>query len=274
MPLGQYTLLHSAAKPSPADLRSLGAWLTTLFVNTQPDTAKTRAWARQFSAWIADSSAPRNPPAAPNGIAFMPDYKTWTAFAATERADNGTMRIIAGNDIAIKAIKTKNTHPWPDGTTLVKIIWVQLADSAGHIRTGEFRQTDFMVKDKEKYAATGGWGFARWAKGLQLVPYGKDAQFATECINCHNTMRNFDFVFTTPIDLALDPALEGSVITSYIDKKNGTMSTLYSNKDSARTRSLVTWTQQKNPHWLGSIITGKLQSVEKARPGAWPSIEP
>ena len=268
MPLGQYTFFHPEAKISDKESKVVQGYLETLLVVSRPDTAKTQAWNRQFVTWKGDSGVLRNPPPAPNGIAFMPDYKDWVSIASTERVDNGTMRIIAGNAIAINAIKTRNSQPWrggselwPDGSVLVKIIWVQLADSSGLIQTGEFRQTDFMVKDKNKYRETGGWGFARWAKGLQLAPYGKDAAFATECINCHRSMKDQDFVFTTPIDL--DPALEGKVLSSFIDKKNGTMSTLYGGKDSVL--ALVTWAQVKNPHWFGSIITGRIKSIEKVR---------
>jgi hypothetical protein len=76
-------------------------------------------------------------------------------------------------------------------------------------------------------------------------------------------MKDHDFVFTTPIDLKADNVLEGKVVCSFIDKKNGTMSTLYSEEDSEL--SLVTWAQRANPHWFGSIITGPIKSIEKVR---------
>lgn len=36
-------------------------------------------------------------------------------------------------------------------------------------------------------------------KTPELKPYGGDALFATECINCHHPVANSDFVFTQPI---------------------------------------------------------------------------
>jgi hypothetical protein len=56
------------------------------------------------------------------------------------------------------------------------------------------------VKDSAKYAATGGWGFARWV-GETLTPYGKDAGFAQECFSCHGAARETDWVFTVPAKL-------------------------------------------------------------------------
>jgi Cytochrome P460 len=55
-----------------------------------------------------------------------------------------------------------------------------------------------MIKDNKKYASTKGWGWARF-KTVQLVPYGKDALFTTECVDCHKPLKEEDFVFTMPI---------------------------------------------------------------------------
>ncbi|WP_230988067.1 cytochrome P460 family protein [Bathymodiolus japonicus methanotrophic gill symbiont] len=56
---------------------------------------------------------------------------------------------------------------------------------------------EIMVRDTKKYAATGGWGYARWA-GLDLKPYGKDSAFVEICANCHKAAESTDFVFTQP----------------------------------------------------------------------------
>ncbi len=60
-------------------------------------------------------------PVALNGIAYIPDYKNWQPVSSTERYDNGTLRVIVGNDIALKAIADGNTNPWPEGTIFGKI---------------------------------------------------------------------------------------------------------------------------------------------------------
>jgi len=137
-------------------------------------------------------------PTALNGITYIPDYKNWQSISTTERFDNGTMRVIFGNDVAVKAIRQGKMRPWPNGTTFAKVAWDQLTDKNGNSHTGAFKQIEYMIKDDKKYASTGGWGFARF-KTPKMVPYGKTVLFANECINCHRPMKNEDFVFTLPI---------------------------------------------------------------------------
>jgi hypothetical protein len=76
-------------------------------------------------------------------------------------------------------------------------------------------------------------------------------------------------------DLPFNP-LQGKVITSWIDKQNSTMSTLYgndlavhyarSNKEHnyppGSVLSVVTWKQQEDPRWFGARIPATVKSVE------------
>jgi len=76
-------------------------------------------------------------------------------------------------------------------------------------------------------------------------------------------------------DLPSNP-LQEKVITSWLDRKNGTMSTLYGNElaiQHARTSaaadypngsvlSLVTWKEQEDPRWFGGRIPQRPTSVE------------
>jgi hypothetical protein len=136
--------------------------------------------------------------AAPNGIEFPADYKDWKVISSTNRMDNGTLREVLGNDVAVKAVQDGEINPWPDGTMLAKVAWVQLADGDGSIRAGRFKQVEFMIKDRQKYAATKGWGWARWL-GTDLKPYGTSAAFTDSCVSCHLPLRDNDFVFTLPV---------------------------------------------------------------------------
>ena len=38
----------------------------------------------------------------------------------------------------------------------------------------------------------------RW-RGTDLKPYGKDAAFTNECVNCHTPVRQNDYVYTMPL---------------------------------------------------------------------------
>jgi len=242
----------------------------------------------------------------PNGITFFADYKNWETISSTDRVDLGQTRVILGNDVAVKAIADKHTNPWPDGSAFAKLAWAQVADADGSLHTGEFKTAAFMIKGAKKYASTDGWGFARW-HGEQLEPYGHDASFATECVDCHAPMAKYDFVFTTPIDVEMsqpsppDTVNDAAslaktsflqphtwrVITSWSDRRNGTMSTmstLYGDPAavaSARSGavypagarlSLVTWKREPDERWFEAYIPGAVQSVEEVQfptaPGA------
>lgn len=149
---------------------------------------------------LATASAGVGPPAAsPNGIALPGGYRNWRLIAPSYRGDKHHVRAILGNDIAIDAARAGKTRPWPDGAILVKLAWKEKVHE--HFRTalvpGEFVQAEFMVKDAKKYAATGGWGFARWL-GAEQKPYGKDANFVAECFSCHQPVKDRDYVFTRP----------------------------------------------------------------------------
>ena len=196
MPLKSYTFVHPSAKVSPADLAILKAYLMSLApINKLQDTAKSSALSAQVNN---PKILPDHIPPALNGVPYFSDYKNWQVISTTERFDNGTMRVIFGNDIAVEAIRENKTRPWPKGTVLAKAAWDQQEDKEGLIRTGAFKQVEFMIKDEDKYAATEGWGFARF-KTKKLLPFGKTALFANECINCHRPQKDEDFVFTQPI---------------------------------------------------------------------------
>ncbi len=198
MPLKDYEMVHTDAKVSASDLEVLKNYLAgTVHLKTD-DTAKNNAADKQYKQWQKAGFGPSNIPVAANGVAYIADYKNWQPISTSERFDNGTMRVIFGNEVAVKAVKDNNIHPWPNGTVFAKVAWKQLADKDGNIHTGEFLQVEFMIKDDQKYTGTKGWGFARF-KTPKMVPYGKNALFATECIDCHRPLKNEDFVFTQPI---------------------------------------------------------------------------
>lgn len=132
----------------------------------------------------------------PNGIALYADYMTWNAVAPSYREDRGHIRIITGNEIAVKALRS-GKKPLPDGSVLAKVSWNAVKNPAFPLATepGDFGQVEFMVKDAKKYVNTGGWGFARFV-GNELKPYGKDAGFAGECFSCHMPVADNDYLFT------------------------------------------------------------------------------
>jgi hypothetical protein len=139
---------------------------------------------------------------APNGITLPEGYKDWRLLSVHQRSDNGTLRAVLGNDIAIAAARAGRTNPWPDGAILGKLVFkgVPHARFGSALEPGALVHSEFMLKDAQKYAATGGWGFARWV-GTAQTPYGADAGFVAECQGCHTPVKDNDWVFTHPVSL-------------------------------------------------------------------------
>lgn len=139
---------------------------------------------------------------APNGITLPKGYKDWRVISVSERSDNKTLRAILGNDIAVQAARAGKTNPWPDGAILGKLVWKNASHPNWPTATvpSAFVHAEFMHKDSVKYAATGGWGYARWL-GADQKPYGKDASFVQECVGCHTPVKDNDWVFTHPAQI-------------------------------------------------------------------------
>ena len=136
------------------------------------------------------------PPVAPNGIALFQDYRDWQVIAPSFREDKKHIRVILGNQPAVRAMRDK-VRPLPDGAVLAKVAWTVRQHHSFPVATepDTFVQVEFMVKDSVAYKATGGWGFARFI-GNDLKPYGKDASFVQECIGCHLPVKSNDYLFT------------------------------------------------------------------------------
>lgn len=198
MPLKEYEFVHGESEISPQDLAVLENYLIGMVKDKPADTTAVNALLKQQSQEKTAAKMAKLPVSL-NGITYMPDYKNWHAISSTERMDNGTMRVIYGNDIAEKAIHSGSVNPWPDGTIFAKVTWEQLEDRNGNVTTGAFLQIEYMIKDRERFKSTHGWGFARF-KTLKMIPYGKTVLFANECMNCHSPQADRDFVFTSPLN--------------------------------------------------------------------------
>jgi hypothetical protein len=302
MPLPSFVKLHSEAKVTPEELSTLekylAPWTPALSPNSdgqQSNNGKTDAGPPTVSPEIPERVALEAVAPEFNGLPFDPTFKSWKPISTTDRGDNNTFRFILGNDVAVKAAQTGNTSPWPDGARLAKIAWQQQLGADGLIHPGKFIQVELMVKDAQHYKDAEGWGWGRW-RGLNLKPYGKDAQFVNECTGCHRPLKGNDYVYTLPIspakvdreevvnNAAALPAnvlanlpyqpLSWSAITMYVDPKTRTAATLYGNDAAVQAAlagqaapadavlALVTWAQRDDPHWFGARIPGVPQSVE------------
>jgi hypothetical protein len=298
MPLPQFRRLHPEAKITPEDLKTLKDYLAPWGPLPPPSPeppATTTAPATTTSLGNIQLEL--------NGLAFDPSFKTWKPLSMTDRGDNNTFRFVLGNDIAIKAARSGNISPWPDGTRFAKIAWQQELGADGLVHPGKFVQVELMIKDAHEYQATEGWGWGRW-RGLDLEPYGKDASFVNECTTCHMPVGGNDFVYTLPItqakvageeivnnraadlptSLPYQP-LDWHALTMYVDRNAHTTATLYGNDAAVQfmlargsnaagtlpagaVLALVTWQQRDDPHWFGARIPDTPMSVEFVQPAA------
>ncbi len=134
-----------------------------------------------------------------NGISFPAGLKNWRVIGTSYRKDNNTQRVILGNSIAIKAARSGQIKPWPQGTILAKLVWKnsQHPQWDDAIVPGEFVHSEIMIKDTKKFASTQGWGFARWL-GKKQQAYGETDSFVEECLSCHTRAKSTNYVFTIP----------------------------------------------------------------------------
>jgi hypothetical protein len=88
----------------------------------------------------------------------------------------------------------KKGGPYPDKTVfLVDLHEFTISD--GSYVEGPRKVTAVMLKDKKKYASTGGWGFQAWAGGDPLKPLVTDP--AKQCFECHQPKKDQDYVYST-----------------------------------------------------------------------------
>ena len=150
-------------------------------------------------ALISISSAPLvYAESSPTEKTVYGEYIDWRVLSVSHRLDKHYVRSIVGNNIAINAGRAGKTKPWPDGTVISKISWKAQTHSSWPqaIVPGEFAGAEAMIKDSFSYQETGGWGFGRW-EGVKLVMNYK--QQSATCFACHTTVKNNDYVFTTPV---------------------------------------------------------------------------
>lgn len=129
-------------------------------------------------------------------IDYPKGWQTWAPIAVSHRTDNNTLRVIIGNDIAVKAARSSNTKPWPDGAIIGKVVWTskKLNDWQLAVAPAELIHAEFMFKDNYKFRDTHGWGWARWV-GTEQVAFNKGTNI---CISCHEPVKERDWVFTEP----------------------------------------------------------------------------
>jgi hypothetical protein len=153
--------------------------------------------------YAALASEPAGTNAAPAFVTELPPgYRDWRLISvAREEGELQDVRAVLGNDVAIEAYRSGKL-PFPDGAIIARLAW-SLDSSEENDRAFGRPQSfvagapkngvQFMVKDAQKYAATGGWGFGHFDEN-DLRP--ADATVLASCFPCHQAVPDRDRVFT------------------------------------------------------------------------------
>jgi len=139
------------------------------------------------------------------GVTIPAGYRDWRVISVGHLAGGKLKQLRAqlGNDIAIKAFR-EGKLPFPDGAIIAALHWNETSSEendkvlavgfpgAGFQSSsaGPAENVQFMVKDSNKYVATGGWGFADFKNGKP-----GDEALHKPCYPCHLPAKARDFVF-------------------------------------------------------------------------------
>jgi hypothetical protein len=130
-------------------------------------------------------------------IAYPEDYRDWTHVKSMvihpghplESPFLGIHHVYA-NDKALRGLRLSH---YEDGAALVfDQLAFQTADKAS--TEGDRVLLGVMIKDRERFPDTGGWGFEGWNRN------SRDERLVTDggasCYGCHTQVKEQDFVFT------------------------------------------------------------------------------
>ena len=126
-------------------------------------------------------------------------YRDWKLISVThEEGDFNQLRAQLGNDIAINVYR-EGRLPFPDGSIIVAMHWKRIPSDDDNKVFGKVQafvagspvNLQVMVKDSQKYSATGGWGFGDFTDGKPA----DEAKHKT-CFPCHEPVKHRDFVYT------------------------------------------------------------------------------
>ena len=149
--------------------------------------------AASLVAMITLLSATGAPP-----VAYPDGYRAWTHVksslispAHANFATQGGFQHIYANTEAMTGYRSRT---FPDGA-VIAFEWLEMQDRNGAYTEGPRRQLDVMVKDSQRFASTGGWGFQRFAKDskteLAATPTPQ------QCFSCHDQLKKDGLVLST-----------------------------------------------------------------------------
>lgn len=105
-------------------------------------------------------------------------------------ASLGGIHHVYANKEGMAGYRTRN---FPEQSVVV-FEWLEWAEKDGAILEGPRRQVDVMVKDSQRYASTGGWGFQRFMKDSKTELGSSPTP--QQCFACHNQLKEDGLVLS------------------------------------------------------------------------------
>lgn len=155
-----------------------------------------------FAVTLTIAAQDRSAVKVPDGLAMsdFKGYESWQTIAPSETPEG--IKAILGNSVMIAAYQAgipANGTAVPDGAMMAKIEWSKHPNDASPYAVSvpdALKSVAFMVKDAKRFAASGGWGYAKFdyaAASDSFQPSGT----GTACgYACHTRVKARDFVFT------------------------------------------------------------------------------
>jgi len=198
MPLATYAAVHPESKLSAKDVAVLKNYANSLTPAKYHDTAVVKEADKELLHFKQIPSLSTKNLVAANGVKYISDYQSWQVISTTNRFDNHSIRVVYGNAVTVKAIKENHINPFPDGSTIVKVVWNSIDEKNGDVNPGSVNSVQIMTKDDKRFPDSKGWGFAKF-NGIKLKPYGDTPLFNTTCFNCHKIASENGYVFNIPL---------------------------------------------------------------------------
>lgn len=158
------------------------------------------------SGGIALATQNKTTVSVPGGFALneCAGYEDWAAVAVSQPEDK--INLIVANATMIAAYRAGvpgNGKPFPDGSKIVKMLWMAKQDSAlPNVAKvpGTLSGIGCMVKDSRRFPEGGGWGYAQFdyvPTTDSLKPNTSAQSNDAKCgIACHTIAKSADYVFT------------------------------------------------------------------------------
>jgi len=131
-------------------------------------------------------------------IAYPEGYRNWVhvksgLISPTHKsfASLGGFQHIYANAEAMAGYRTRT---FPEGSIVV-FEWLEMKDTAGAYEEGPRRQIDVMVKDSQRFAKTGGWGFQRFVKDSKTELAA--APTPQQCFACHDKLKKDGLILSS-----------------------------------------------------------------------------